>query len=225
MKIRNPLMIRLTALGMSWVMRAWLGSLTFRACYDDPDFAPQNKRGRRGLYLFWHEMLLLPPVYARHGFCALASQHADGELIAQLVHMLGGRAVRGSTSKSGLTALREMMRAGRFRHLAITPDGPRGPRRVLKQGAVFLASKTGMPLVPVGLAPRDCWRHRSWDRMAIPKPGTIATVVVGSPIDVPADLDRDGVEHYRSLAQTALDDVQERAEATVTGRIKCGQTD
>jgi len=219
MKLRNPVMIRLVALIMSWVLRAWLGTLTYRTCLDDP-LAHPRRMTRRAVYLFWHELMLVPTVHARGGFTVLASQHADGELITQLVRMLGGRAVRGSTKKSGLTALRGMMRSGQVRHLAITPDGPRGPRRVLQPGAVFLASKAGMPLVPIGLALRECWRVRSWDRMAFPKPGTLAVIVVGRPLDVPADIEREGIEHHRSLAQLAMDDVQDRAEGIAAGRIR-----
>jgi lysophospholipid acyltransferase (LPLAT)-like uncharacterized protein len=211
--LRNPLLIRLVSLLMSWILRAWLGSLTYRLVFDHPQVEPK-RMPRRAVYLLWHEMLLAPTyTHARQGVAALVSNHADGELITQIVRMLGGRVVRGSTSKRGLTAMRRMMRSGRVLHVAITPDGPRGPRRVMQPGAVYLASRTGMPLVPCGFAFRHCWRHRSWDRMAFPKPGTVATVVAGHPIDVPPDLDRDGLERYRDLAQAALDDVQRRAEA------------
>jgi lysophospholipid acyltransferase (LPLAT)-like uncharacterized protein len=215
MKVRSPLMIRLTALGLSFILRAWLGSLSFRTRFDDRAADPLAAP-RRGIYLFWHETLIVATHHAQQGFSVLTSQHADGELIAQVVRMLGGRAVRGSTKKAALTALREMLRAGRVRHIGITPDGPRGPRRVLQQGAIYIASKTGMPLIPVGFALRDCWRHRSWDRMAIPKPGTLAVELAGRPIDVPPDLDRDALEQYRLRVQAAMDEVQSRAEAMAT---------
>lgn len=212
MKLRNPLMIRVVSLLMSWILRVWLGSLTYRILLDDPQVEPK-RMPRRAVYLLWHEMLLAPTyTHARQGVAALVSQHADGELITQIVRMLGGQAVRGSTSKRGLSAMRGMMRKGRVLHVAITPDGPRGPRRVVQPGAIFLASRAGMPLVPCGFAFRDCWRHRSWDRMAFPKPGTLAGVVAGRPIDVPPDLDKPGLERYRAIAQAALDDVQLRAE-------------
>jgi lysophospholipid acyltransferase (LPLAT)-like uncharacterized protein len=128
---------------------------------------------------------------------------------------MGAQAVRGSTNKKGLSALRGLIRKGRVNHLGITPDGPRGPRRVLQPGAVFVASRTGMPLVPVGMAYDSCWRHSSWDRMAFPRPGRTGVAVAGRPIYVPADLDRDGVEEYRRRVQAAMDDVQGRAEQLV----------
>ncbi len=211
MKVRSPLMIRATALAVSFVLRAWLGTMSFRTLYDEPSVDPRKSK-RRGIYLFWHETLLVATHHARDGFSVLTSQHADGELIAQIVRMLGGGAVRGSTKHAGMSALRSMMRAGKVRHIGITPDGPRGPRRVMQQGAIYVASKTGMPLVPVGFAARECKRHRSWDRMILAKPGTVVVEIAGKPIDVPPDLDRDGLERFRLIAQAAMDEVQARAE-------------
>src|SRR5688500_17764591 len=206
MKLRNPLMIRFVSLLMSWILRLWLGSLTYRVFLDDPLVEPK-RMPRRAVYLLWHEMLLAPTyTHARQGVAALVSNHADGELITQIVRMLGGQAVRGSTSKRGFSALRGLMRKGRLIHVAVTPDGPRGPRRVMQPGAIYLASRTGMPLVPVGFAFRDCWRHRSWDRMAFPKPGTVAVAVAGKLIDVPPELDREGLDRYRDIAQSGLDE-------------------
>lgn len=214
-KLRHPLLIRWVALVMGFVSRVWLGTLRYRFVYDDPSLAPENmgRAGRHVVYLFWHEMLLLPAyTHARRRIAVLISQHADGELIAQIIRMLGGRSVRGSTNKKGLTAVRGLMRRGRVGHLAITPDGPRGPRRQVQPGAVYVASRTGMPLVPVGCAFADCWRNRNWDRMALPKPGTLGQCVVGRAIEVPSDLDRDGLEEYRQIVQAAMDEVQARAE-------------
>jgi lysophospholipid acyltransferase (LPLAT)-like uncharacterized protein len=215
MKLRNPLGIRVVSLLASWILRGWLGTLTYRMVWDDPAAMPEHMP-RRAVYLFWHEMMLYPAyTHARRRIAVLVSQHADGELITQVVRMLGGRAVRGSTNKRGLSALRGLMRTGKVSHLAITPDGPRGPRRVIQPGAIFLASRTGMPLVPIGLAYRRCWRHRSWDRMAFPYPGEVAQAVIGVPLDVPPELDRDGLERYRLRAQAAMDGVQRRAEELV----------
>lgn len=216
MKLRNPLLIRATSLLMSWVLRGWLGTVRYRWVWDDPSAMP-GRIGGRAVYVFWHEMMLFPAyTHARQRIAVLVSHHADGELIAQIMQMLGGGTVRGSTNKKGLSALRAMMRRGRFSHLAITPDGPRGPRRQVQSGCVYVASRAGLPIVPVGFAFADCWRHpRSWDRMAFPKPGSLAQGVGGRAIEVPPDLDRDGMEQYRLRVQAALDDVQRRAEALV----------
>jgi len=210
-KISHPIAIRLTALAASAVFRGWMGTLDLRYHARPAEDPPTS--GRPLLYLFWHENLLLPAyTHSSAKIAVLVSQHRDGELIAQIVRMLRGLTIRGSTTRGGAAAMREMLRRGRGRHLAITPDGPRGPRRVLQDGAIYLASRTGMAVVPVGCAYRDAWRMRSWDRFAIPKPGTRAVCRVGNLIEIPPDLDRAGVEDYRQRAQTGMDQIQKEAD-------------
>jgi len=212
MKLSNPIAIKLVALLLSWAVRLWLSTTDFRFLLEDPSCDPR-RRGRRCLYLFWHEVLLGPAyTHSRHRIAILVSRHRDGELIAQVVRMLGGLAIRGSTTRGGATALRQMMRRGQLEHLAITPDGPRGPRRRVQLGPVYLASRTGMLVVPVGFGFQAPWRAGSWDRMALPKPGRRARCVVGRPIELPPGLDRAGLQQYRATIQAAMDDVQARAE-------------
>ncbi len=214
----NPAVVKLISLMASWVVRLWLGMTDIRFAFDDPSSIPHRMK-RRGVYLFWHETILFPAyTHARHGIAILVSRHRDGELITQVVRMLRGRAIRGSTTRGGAAALRGMMRETRSPHLAITPDGPRGPRRTMQIGAVYLASRTGMPLVPVGCAAHDCWRIPSWDRMMLPRPGRAVRLVVGRAIDVPDGLDREGLQQARRRVQAAMDDVQQRAERLAAGR-------
>jgi lysophospholipid acyltransferase (LPLAT)-like uncharacterized protein len=209
---------RTVALLTSWVIRLWLGTLDIRVAMANVDNDPR-RAGRRQIYLLWHENLLLPAfTHARYGVSILISKHRDGELIAQVVRLLGGQAVRGSTNRGGITALRSMMRVGRGTHLAITPDGPRGPRRTVSEGAIFLASRMGMPLVPVGLACDRCWRAPSWDKMVLPRPGQRAAGVFGEAIDVPERLDRGQIEAFCRRVQAAMDDVQDQAERMADGQ-------
>jgi lysophospholipid acyltransferase (LPLAT)-like uncharacterized protein len=81
-----------------------------------------------------------------------------------------------------------------------------------------------MPIYPIGFAFRDCWRVGSWDRMALPKPGTSGLAVVGSPLLVPADVSPVAIEQHRQLLQTEMDRVQGRAEAEVQARTSAVQT-
>ena len=212
MKITHPLAIRSAALVLSLGLRAWLCATKIREQFADPASHPARSPRPR-LYLFWHENLVLAAYgYARQRVPVLISSHRDGELITQVLRMLGGVAIRGSSTRGGAKALRQMVQEGKDRHLAITPDGPRGPRRVLQPGAVFVASVCGMPLVPVGVAFRRPWRANSWDRMVIPRFADPAYVVFGADVSVPPDLDAAGLEHYRQLAQAAMDAAQLRAE-------------
>src|SRR5690606_5805210 len=100
-------------------------------------------------------------------------------------------------------------------HLGVTCDGPRGPRRALKPGAIYLASRPGMTILPTGIAFRRPWRANSWDRFALPTPFSRAVVVGGRPLVVPPDLDRDGIERFRAEVERILNELQDAAQAYV----------
>jgi hypothetical protein len=112
-----------------------------------------------------------------------------------------------------MAALRELLRKSGHMNLTITPDGPRGPRRVLAHGPVYLSSKLGLPLVAMGFGYDRPWRVNSWDRFAIPKPFSRARTVVSPPIVIPPALDREGVEHYRLKVERLLNRLTVEAEA------------
>jgi len=135
--------------------------------------------GRPFIFVLWHgELLPLLYVHRGRGIAALISEHADGELVAQLVQRLGYRTVRGSTSRGAARALVGLERAAREGHtLAITPDGPRGPAHSFAAGAMVVAQRSGLPLFAVAAHATRAWRLKSWDRFMIPKP--FATVHVG----------------------------------------------
>jgi lysophospholipid acyltransferase (LPLAT)-like uncharacterized protein len=90
------------------------------------------------------------------------------------------------------------------RSLTITPDGPRGPREVVKPGLVRLASLTGLPVLPVASASRRPWVLRSWDGFRVPRPFARVWISYGEPVYVPAGLDEAGVESWRQLLEEAL---------------------
>ena len=108
----------------------------------------------------------------------LISDHRDGELITQVIRRLGFSVVRGSTTRGGTRALREMTLRIDQGHLCVTPDGPRGPRRSVHQGIAYLCSRTGLPIVGAGMAFQRPWRARSWDRFCVPRPFSPAACVV-----------------------------------------------
>ncbi|MEO7963088.1 MAG: DUF374 domain-containing protein, partial [Gemmatimonadaceae bacterium] len=126
----------------------------------------------------------------------LVSTHADGEIIARILESLGFTTVRGSSSRGGARALLELVRVLREGHdVAVTPDGPRGPRRVFAPGAAVAAMRAGAPVIGIGARTERAWRLRSWDRLMIPKPFARVTVrytealrVVGN---TPRDAERD----------------------------------
>lgn len=159
----------------------------------------ETARGAGGgaLFAVWHEYLL-PQIYIRrdHGVTALISQHHDGELIARVVHRLGFQTVRGSSTRGGYRALVAMARLGRAgSELAITPDGPRGPRRVVQVGGLIIAQRGRIPVIPAALAAHPVKRLDSWDRFAIPRPFARVVVGYGEPLWIPGEIKPAELEH------------------------------
>lgn len=217
MKIRDPRTIRRVAAAAAWLARFWIRSLRYAyrplTRYLAPD-RPELLGGARYIYAFWHEHLFLPGyLYAGPETAVLIGQHADGELIAQVVQRLGLSVVRGSSTRGGTAAVLKLLREGsQYRHLAITPDGPRGPRRICQLGAVYLASRSGLPIVPAGLGFSRCWRAGSWDRLAVPRPLSIVRAVSAHPIIVPPDLGTAELEPFRQAVENAMNHATAIAE-------------
>ena len=135
----------------------------------------------------------------------LLSRHRDADILKELARHLGFEIVRGSTFGGGSSALRRIAAQEPAMNLAITPDGPRGPRRVSAQGPVYLSSKLGMPLVAMGIGYDRPWRLNSWDRFAVPRPFSRARAVLSPQMFIPPDLDRDG---RRALSAASRADAQ-----------------
>jgi hypothetical protein len=123
-----------------------------------------------------------------------------------------------------VAAIRELLRKSRSMHLAITPDGPRGPRRRMALGPIYLASKLGLPLGLMGFGYDRPWRVKTWDRFALPRPFSRARCVPSPGIHVPPDLDREGLEYFRGKLERVLTRLTREAEAWAeSGTRKLGQ--
>ncbi len=218
MKIQHPLAIKAVEVGGAWLIRRLAGSCRFHFQYADPSVNPAVARetGQRFIYAFYHEVMLFPAYYwAWPEMQILISDHRDGELITRVVRRLGFGVIRGSTTRGGARALREMTHRIDQGHLCVTPDGPRGPRRHVHQGLAYLSSKTGLPIVGAGMAFKNPWRARSWDRFAVPRPFSAAACVVPEPLLVPPDADRETVESCRAEVERRMLAATEEAEAWV----------
>lgn len=203
-------------------IRNWMRSLHYECVYYDRSVDPiDDDFSGPYIYVFWHEYI--PFMFYLRGHCdisMLVSQHRDAELLSRAAGVMGFEIVRGSSRRGAITALREMLRKGRAMNLTITPDGPRGPRRRLANGCVYLASRLNIPLVPVGLGYQHPWRNRrAWDHFAIPKPFSRACAVIGPPIYVPQSLGKVELEGWRRSIETALTQITEAAEHSATTGI------
>jgi len=219
----DPFLVRLGGFAGARLITCWMRTLDYRVAYYDPSIDPARRDWYGpNIYVFWHEHILFP-LYLR-GHCNMAmllSRHRDADLLARIAYHLGFDCVRGSTYRGATSAVREMARRSNSMNLTITPDGPRGPRRHLAQGPIYLASKLGLPLVAMGFGYDRLWRLGSWDRFAIPKPFARARAVVSPRIHVPPNLDREGMERYRFRVEDLLNRLTDKAEdwAASGGRI------
>jgi lysophospholipid acyltransferase (LPLAT)-like uncharacterized protein len=172
--------------------------------------------GARCVFAFWHSRMI-PLVWTHRGRGAmvLVSQHRDGELVARVAQWMGFTTARGSSTRGGDEGARQLLRAAADGTLiAITPDGPRGPAEQVKPGLLHIASRAGLPVVPVASASSASWVIRSWDRLHVPKPFARVVVAYGDPIPVPGDLDDAGAERLAGTVGEAL----QRLVATTRAR-------
>lgn len=174
----------------------------------------------RYLYAVWHDVLFFPLAMAKpHHMSALSSRHRDGEYVAEMLRRFCVIPYRGSSRRGGAQAVRKLVDIADQFHITLTPDGPLGPRRTMKEGIVFLASRTGLPIVPAAFTCRRGLRIRGkWTDMLIPLPFTTAYCVLGEPIRVPADLTREQMEAMTREVQEAMDRLYARVEDWAAGR-------
>lgn len=166
------------------------------------------------IILFWHNRMFAVPAVSRRLLpretrpkSVLTSASPEGSLLALVMAHFGLGAVRGSSSRRGPRALREMeARLRRGEDIVITPDGPRGPRYCLQPGPIALAHLTQVPILPVHLEYSSCWRFRSWDGFAVPRPFSSIQAVVGDLFWVRAGADADELEAERARLERIMRD-------------------
>jgi lysophospholipid acyltransferase (LPLAT)-like uncharacterized protein len=154
------------------------------------------------LLLLWHETLLpLLVSHRNHGVSIIVSEARDGRYLANFATRLGYGAIGGSSHRGQVKAMRGALRgleAGI--PIAVTPDGPKGPRRVIKPGALQALQAVGGRVMPVYADARPAVRVNSWDRFLVPLPFARVRIAYGEPFQVPSGPDglADAVEHARS---------------------------
>ena len=214
-KIPKPV-FRLFIFLLTYVIHAWLNTLNLRFRRYHPNADPgDDVYSGPAIYVFWHEYILLSVYLRPHcGLTTLASQHQDADIISMLSKNIGMEVIRGSTYRGAMTALRQLFFQAANRSLVIVPDGPRGPRRQMAQGCVYLSSRLQIPIVLTAVGYDRPWRiQRAWDKFAIPRPFSRARLILGPRVQVPADLDRDGMEQHRAWMEQKLIELTELAEA------------
>jgi lysophospholipid acyltransferase (LPLAT)-like uncharacterized protein len=154
------------------------------------NFPLHPEQGGR-LVALWHGRLLVGvEAHSNRGYQVLVSPSGDGELMHKLLREFGYGTLRGSSSRGGTRALREMLRDLKAaRTVVVTPDGPRGPMHSMNMGLAWMARASGHPIVPIGFGVDRAWRLKSWDRCTVPKPFARVRICYGEPIPVARDAD------------------------------------
>jgi len=178
------------------VLRLTAATLRYRV--RDPHGFLQRKDISQAIYCTWHNRLALcMKLYftfggerrSKAGLAGLVSASRDGAFLSAVLGCFGVQPVRGSSSRRGAQALLELKTwADRGYDLAITPDGPRGPRYVVQDGAMVIAQVTGLPIVPASYHLKWKIQMKSWDGFQIPLPFSICTVSAGKIVNVPRDI-------------------------------------
>lgn len=160
--------------------------LTSRKTFHLPPQIPEEPF----IVAMWHGDLLMQPylykkIRKRPDIKVIISEHFDGQLIAKTVGHLGLDAIRGSSSRGGARVLIQAISMLKQGHdVAVTPDGPRGPRHSVADGVVVMAQKTGAKVIPFQCRPSKYWQLKSWDRFTIPKPFGHLEYFAGEPLEL-----------------------------------------
>lgn len=220
MKVRSRILNIILAGIASIVLRLWF--LTVRVDHRrvveeaTPYVRPQGKT--RYAFCMWHDGIAIAVFSMRTWFLSgLISQHRDGGYLADAARVAGIQPVRGSASRGGAEAVSQLLEMPEM-HLAMTPDGPRGPRRVMKEGIVYIASRSGRPVVPTAITAGPAWRIQgNWTDLLLPKPFGRVLLIAGRPIDIPRELSRDHFAEYTRLIQAEMDRLDDVAERILAG--------
>ncbi len=168
-----------------------------------------EKSGGRAIYCSWHQRLAFHPCYlSKRNVTVMVSQSRDGEYAARLINSMGLGDVRGSSTRGGFGALKKLTQKIKDNETngGMVVDGPLGPARIAKMGAVILARDSRVPLIPVMWGTDRCWVLNSWDRFIVPKPFAKIVYCHAERVWVPPDASEEKLEECRKQLEERLND-------------------
>jgi len=193
---------------LAWLMRLWFATCRVRVHNEE---CLQSSYGSEKAVIasFWHYTIIYLFYFVRkYPATAMVSASEDGEYIAGLARQLGFNVVRGSSNNKGVGALKKLMRVVRKGETcAIVADGSQGPVRVAQPGAVLLASRTGVPMLPMGWSASRYMTINSWDKTAVPMPFSRIDFYYGELIFVPRGANGAEIEQYRLQLEQSLNEI------------------
>jgi len=203
----------LTGLLGKWILWMWAKSAHTTVIGEDL-YKELKKERKPVIILIWHGRIFFAPYFfRRRGIMPLVSPSEDGEIIAQIVARWGYKTLRGSSSHSIIKAWNEMKRElEKGGELIIVPDGPRGPGREMKSGAVKLAKETGAYLVPFTFSSSKRKTLKSWDSFLIPRPFSRFVAMYGNPISVEPNLNNEELKEKRRIVEDYMIELDQDAD-------------
>lgn len=178
------------------------------------------RQGKGAVLVTWHGRSFIPAnVFRGRGFWAIISLSRDGEIQNHIFRRFGFRIIRGSTGRGGIrAALEAARRVSEGGILAFTPDGPRGPSRQVQPGALFIAQKSGCPIIPAGVSAYPRASLPTWDHYMVPLPFARGVFIFGEPVEVPEGIDEQQFEQLRQKVEEAINVLEAQAEQMVRAR-------
>ena len=201
----------------------WIAAAYIRIVFTTSRWKTHNCAGSLAIWnskapfilAFWHgRLLMMPNIWTKdRPIDLLISNHRDGELLAKTMDNFGFQAIRGSSSRGGRGAFREILRALKSgRCIGLTPDGPRGPHMRASNGIITLARLSGAPIIPSVYSTSHRKVLQSWDRFILPFPFSRGIFIWGEPIYIPRNADVETIEEARTALELSLNKITEAAD-------------
>lgn len=196
----------------SWLGWAFTGLLLSTVRYRA--FKEEEALSGTSVMVEWHGQQLLGIYYFRgKGFTVISSLSRDGDFSSSVLRRFGWNTVRGSSTRGGARGLIELLRIlRRGGVVCLTPDGPSGPIYHIEPGCIYLAQKTGVPIVPVSFSLERYWQLKSWDQFVIPKPFTRCVVHYGPGICIPKELSEEDFKSYQEQVAAAIHEANRQGQ-------------
>ena len=201
---------------LGWLYIWLVGKTSKIKIINSPAFLKLKEDKKNFIYALWHGRQLFLVYSHRHqNICILISESKDGEYIARIAEKFGLQWIRGSSSHGGMKALIKMKRKieEEGAPAGFTPDGPRGPFHKVQPGVIYLAQKTGRPIIPLTFAARRKKVIKNWDEFIVPYPFNYIVVMNGEPIYVSPE---DNIEAKSQELENILNKMTEEADKMVT---------
>lgn len=199
---------------MAWVFLNSVGKTIKWESIGEENFHKLSAENKGLIIVTWHGRMFLPIYYLQNlGIYGIVSPSRDGEYFSRLFSRFGWQIIRGSTKRNAIQALRQAMRIlKQGKVLAITPDGPRGPREKVQTGTVYLATVAEASIIPVGASCSHRIHLQTWDKALVPMPWGKGVIVFGEPQTVPKGIKAVEITKYCEKLEDVLSDLQDLAD-------------